>query len=162
VEETIVVKCNIEGKETWRYPGEILRRDENSILLAAHFNRPDLLFHGMLLAEGDLFIEIYFTDHWFNIFEIHDRKDGSLKGWYCNVTRPAVFKDGQVSYIDLALDLLVFPDGKQIVLDEDEFIELKLNEQAQQNALAALEQLKQIFMPPINFRLEKIDGSIFN
>ena len=27
----------------------------------------------------------------------------------------------QIRYVDLALDLLVFPDGRQLVLDEDEF-----------------------------------------
>ncbi len=32
-----------------------------------------------------------------------------------------------LSYVDLALDLLVFPDGRQFVLDEDEFLKLDLS-----------------------------------
>lgn len=99
-------------------------------------------------------MEIYFNDRWYNIFEIHDREDDSLKAWYCNVTLPAEFENGTVSYVDMALDLLVFPDGRQLVLDEDEFEALHLDQSQQQNALAALEELKLIFKDAENFRLD--------
>jgi hypothetical protein len=45
----------------------------------------------------------------------------------------------------LALDLLVFPDGRQIVLDEDEFNALPLSEAERQSALAALAELQALF-----------------
>ena len=67
----------------------------------------------------------YYTDRWYNIFEIYDRDDGQIKGWYCNIGKPAVIEDGVVSYVDLALDLWVSADGKQTILDEDEFEELE-------------------------------------
>jgi predicted RNA-binding protein associated with RNAse of E/G family len=51
--------------------------------------------------------------------------------------------DGDVvSYRDLALDLLVFPDGKQIVLDEDEFEVLQIPQADKENAVAALRELQ--------------------
>jgi uncharacterized protein len=151
-DQVLVLKLDTKQKETWRYTGNILVRTTNSILLEAYFNRPDRLFHGILLAEGDRFVEKYFSDRWYNIFEIHDRVTDGLKGWYCNVTYPAVFEDGQVSYVDLALDLLVYPDGRQLVLDEDEFEELHLNKTDSINARHALSDLQQLIKMP--FKLQ--------
>jgi len=161
MQDVIVIKKNLAGEETWRYSGSILHRRKNIIVLSARFNRPDLPFHGILLAEGDLFFEAYFNDRWYNIFEIHDKVSGGLKGWYCNVTCPAGFSDGLVSYIDLALDLLVFPDGRQLVLDQDEFEALSLTPQAQQQALSALAQLQKLFLPPVTFRVQDVDGDLY-
>lgn len=147
--ETVqVIKLNVEKQETWRYAGKVITRTPDSILLEAFFNRPDRMFHGILLAEGDRFIEKYFSNHWYNIFEIHDRNTDVLKGWYCNVTYPAVFENGSVSYIDLALDLLVYPDGCQLVLDEDEFADLRLNANDTEKAREALKELQQILKMP--------------
>jgi hypothetical protein len=147
--ETVqVVKLNTLQQETWRYAGKVITRTPESILLEAFFNRPDRVFHGILLAEGDRFLEKYYTNHWYNIFEIHDKSTNALKGWYCNVTYPAVFANGTVSYIDLALDLLVYPDGRQLVLDEDEFTDLHLNVNDAKKACEALQELQLILKMP--------------
>ena len=137
-----VIKRNALGQETWRYFGRILTQIGDTIILEAFFNRPDLPFHGIVFAEGDRFVETYFTTHWYNIFEIHDKRDDHIKGWYCNVALPAEIKEGQVSYVDLALDLLVYPDGKQLILDEDEFQELAINATVRAKAVAALQELQ--------------------
>jgi protein associated with RNAse G/E len=140
-----VLKLNLEGFETWRYTGEVLRLDQEKVVLQALFNRQDTPFHGIILKKGDRFIETFYLNRWYNIFEIHDRDDDHLKGWYCNIGHPAKY-DGQVlSYIDLALDLLVYPDGKQLVLDEDEFAELNLPAEISRQALNALDQLRESF-----------------
>lgn len=140
-----IIKQNPAGEETWRYPGSILKRDEKSLVIEAFFDREDLDFHGMCLCYGDRFVETYFFERWYNIFEIHDRTDDRLKGWYCNVCSPAVEKDGLLMYRDLALDLLVFPNGSQLVLDEDEFAALMISPTEQKTALAALAELEAIF-----------------
>ena len=140
-----VIKLNPRGEETWRYPGKILARGEKAVLLEAYFNRVDRMFHGIFLRLGDRFVEAYFSQRGYNIFAMYDVDDGQLKGWYCNVTRPAVFQDGQISYVDLALDLLVYPDGSSLVLDEDEFAELKLSPEEAQFAWYSLAELKALF-----------------
>ncbi len=137
-----VIKQNLERKEVWRYSGKVLEQTSDSILLEAFFNRPDKPFHGILLAQGDRFIEKYYSNRWYNIFEIHDHKTDVLKGWYCNVTYPAIFDNGFVYYVDLALDLLVYPDGRQLVLDEDEFADLHLNDDDTRLAREALMELQ--------------------
>jgi uncharacterized protein len=151
-----VIKQNLDGQETWRYSGRVIRKSSHLIVLEAFFNRPDMPFHGMVFAEGDRFIEAYFDNRWYNIFQLHDREHGTLKGWYCNVTRPAQFYPDRIDYVDLALDLLVFPDGRQLVLDEDEFESLGLDDDTRHHALGALQELQKIIDPQAGFSIDKI------
>jgi predicted RNA-binding protein associated with RNAse of E/G family len=140
-----VVKLNLAREASWRYNGQLLQRQANGVLLEAFFNRPDLPFHGIVFGEGDRFLEAYWSDRWYNIFEIHDRRDDALKGWYCNVSRPAEILPGTIRFVDLALDLLIHPDGRQLVLDEDEFQAMALDEVTRMQAQAALGQLQAVF-----------------
>jgi len=140
-----VQKKNPAGEVTYEYEGVLLNRDENSVTLEALFDLADMPFMDVIFKTGDRFVEYYYSDRWYNIFAIHDRDDGKIKGWYCNIGKPAVFEDGIVSYIDLALDLWVSAGGKQSVLDEDEFEELKLGEELRTGALKGLDELKRLF-----------------
>lgn len=142
---TRVRKLNLAGEVTWQYDGRILRREANAVVLEAFFNRPDLPFQDTVFRENDRFVETFYTDRWYNIFEIHDYDSGELKGWYCNIGRPATLGDGVVSYIDLALDLWVSADGRQTVLDLDEFDALGLEPGERARALSALQQLQALF-----------------
>ncbi len=139
-----VIKCDPGGKETWRYTGQVLERKDHSILLEARFNRTDLPFHGVLLRKGDRFLETYYADRWYNIYEVHDVETDRLKCWYCNISFPAEISPETVSFRDLALDLLVYPDGKQLVLDEDEFEALDLTPEIKEKAREALVQVQSV------------------
>ncbi|HAX69314.1 MAG TPA: DUF402 domain-containing protein, partial [Anaerolineae bacterium] len=94
---------------------------------------------------NDRFVETFYTDKWYNIFEIYDRDDGRLKGWYCNITKPAVIEDGLVAYVDLALDLWVSADGSRKMLDEDELEELNLDDLTRQKVYESLQELEEHF-----------------
>jgi uncharacterized protein len=140
-----VQKKNPAGEVVYEYEGDQLSRDESSIQLEALFTRDDMPFMDTVFKKGDRFVEYYYLNRWYNIFVVYDRDDGRVKGWYCNVGMPAVLEDGVVSYVDLALDLWVSADGKQTVLDEDEFTELGLNDELSDGALQGLEELKALF-----------------
>lgn len=155
ITDVVVIKLNLEHQETWRYSGRVLRRSERAVVLEALFNRDDVDFHDILLKNGDRFVEVYYTDCWYNIFEIYDRDDAHLKGWYCNVSLPAQVSDHEIRYVDLALDLLVYPDGRQLVLDEDEFAQLTLDEPTRRQARAALRSLQTLFQQPGTLRVEQ-------
>ncbi len=144
-EAITVIKKDVQGRETFRYSGIVLERGPDYVRLEARFNRDDLRLEEVVLKHNDRFVEIYYTTRWYNIFEIHDRENDALKAWYCNVGYPAVIEAGVVSYKDLALDLLVYPDGRQVVLDEDEFAKLELNPQVRQQALTAMSELRDQF-----------------
>lgn len=142
--EVVVIKMDVQRQERWRYSGQVMQYAPNAVLLEAYFNREDFDFHGLPFKRGDRFVEVYFSERWYNIFEIYDRDDGSLKGWYCNVTRPAEIETGMIRYVDLALDLLVFADGRQLVLDEDEFAALEIGDGERAQARQALTELQSI------------------
>lgn len=140
-----VIKRNVHGQETWRYSGLLLERLEDRLILEAYFDRENMNLHGLQLNKGDHFLETYYTNRWYNIFEIHAIGSGELTGWYCNIARPVEVMGDVLSYIDLSLDLLVFPDGRQLVLDEDEFAELEIEEAVRKQARLALQELQAIF-----------------
>jgi len=141
-----VLKRNLSGEVTWQYEGRVLKREANCVVLEAFFNRDDMPFMDVVLKRDDRFVETFYTDRWYNVFEIYDRDNGEFKGWYCNVGYPTVMEGSTVSYIDLALDLWVAADGSQTVLDEDEFLELSIDVITRAQAVSALEELKQRFV----------------
>lgn len=150
-----VIKQDPTGVETWRYPGEVLEQSDARIVIEAFFDRDDFDFHGIRLRRGDRFIETYFTNRWYNIFEIYDVEDQSLKGWYCNIATPVIIAGDEISYNDLALDLIVLPDGRQFVLDEDEFQALNLPPNMATKAKEALRDVQERFAvrwTPENYR----------
>jgi protein associated with RNAse G/E len=138
-------KLGLDGEILIEYEGEEIERGENFIVFEAIFTRDDMPFQDVIFKKGDRFVEYYYTDRWYNIFEIYDRDDGQIKGWYCNIGKPAKIEGNLVSYVDLALDLWVSLDGKQTVLDEDEFAELNLNEEIWAGAMRGLETLMDMF-----------------
>jgi hypothetical protein len=151
-EKITVNKLSPRGELNWRYEGEVIARGEDWLTLEAFFDREDWPFMGVTLRRGDRFVETYYSNRGYNIFEIYDREDGALKGYYCNVTRPARFADGRVEYEDLFLDLWVGADGAQTILDEDEFLAADLDEAARRAARDALKELQLLFeskmLPP--------------
>lgn len=141
-----IIKKNHLGEIVWQYDGKVLTRDRNSITIEALFNRDDLPFQEIVLKRDDRFVETFYSDKWFNIFEIYDRDDGKLKGRYCNVTKPAEITEDEIVYEDLILDLWVSANGKQIVLDEDELDELNIDAELKKKIYASLDELKKIFI----------------
>jgi predicted RNA-binding protein associated with RNAse of E/G family len=139
-----VVKLDHRAQERWRYEALVLAREPSSIRIEAIFNTPDKLLPGLSLRTGDRFVETHYADRWYNIFTVYDGTSGELKGWYCNITRPARIETERVSAEDLALDLIVRPDGSWIVLDELEFEAQELSAPERENALAALAELKEL------------------
>ena len=143
--DVTIIKNNHKGEEVWRYAGKIFAKTPKGIIAEAFFNRSDLEFNGITLKEGDRFVELYLFGKWFNIYEIYDRDNKLLKAWYCNITRPVRILGNEIQYDDLALDLLVFSDCRQLALDEAEFVALGLNKTDQQNARSALNELQDLF-----------------
>ena len=81
---------------------------------------------------------------WYSVKEVRDPA-GTLKGWYCDATRPVVRKAASVYSDDLELDLWVSGDRARVVrLDEDEFLASGIPERdpfAAAHARAAVETL---------------------
>jgi hypothetical protein len=141
--DIVIRKLNLDGEETYRWAGRVLARTETAITVEAIFTRATRLELGYTTLEhGDRFIEHFFTEHWYNVYEIHAVGTGALRGWYCNITRPAQFSAAEIIQVDLALDVWVNGDGSSLVLDEDEFAALPLSEADRHAAQAAAAELQ--------------------
>jgi hypothetical protein len=116
----MVRKLDAQGEVVTTYDGELAEHLPNGVRLEARWTRPALSLGYTTFETGDRFTEEFYTDRWYNIFTIR-AADGTLKGWYCNITEPAILTTGSVTCRDLLLDLWVWPDGQMRVLDQDEF-----------------------------------------
>jgi predicted RNA-binding protein associated with RNAse of E/G family len=67
--------------------------------------------------------KIYFFDEPFNILEFRG-DEGELLGYYSDIGEPArKLRDGIYEMVDLFLDIWLWPDGRLLELDWDEFDE---------------------------------------
>ncbi|MFD7134457.1 DUF402 domain-containing protein [Streptomyces sp. NPDC059894] len=134
------------GRTKIRYPAGLLSDDGTRIAVRARWAGDGIRDFGFVRFEpGDVFTEYYWRDRWYAVKEVRDAS-GALKGWYCDVTRPATLTGTDLVVEDLDLDLWCSADGSDVRrLDEDEFAESGLAERdpgAAAAALAALDELE--------------------
>ncbi len=138
-----ITKLDYAGVPILSYPGEVLFADEEKVVARCPWTWSEPFELGAFsLQQGDIFIEYYYRARWFNIFGIYSAL-GTLKGWYCNVTEPPEICDDEIRWRDLALDLLVTPDGGQSLLDEHEFEALQPPSRVRRRAESALATLRE-------------------
>jgi hypothetical protein len=117
--EIVLVKA---GRTKIRYPAELLADDGTRVTVRAPWAGDGVRDFGFVRFEpGDVFTEYYWRDRWYAVKEVRDA-EGTLKGWYCDITRPAVVAGSELVVEDLDLDLWRSADGTAVLrLDEDEF-----------------------------------------
>lgn len=137
-----VIKRDHQGKQVLEYHGELIEQTETNVCIRAPFNFHNKDLGYVLLKTGDIFTEWFSAVRWYNIFQINDVDTKELKGWYCNLTRPAQISESQVAADDLALDVFVKPNGEILILDEDEFTELQLSNDERIQVRKAVEEIR--------------------
>ncbi|MET9085367.1 DUF402 domain-containing protein [Streptomyces sp. NPDC004237] len=143
--DVVLVKA---GRTKIRYPAELLHDDGTRIAVRAPWAGDVTRDFGFVRFEqGDAFTEFYWRDRWYAVKEVRTA-DGTLKGWYCDITRPATLTGTELVVEDLDLDLWRSADGTDVRrLDEDEFAESGLAERdpaAAAAAVAALDALESL------------------
>lgn len=139
-----VIKRDAQGKMVLSYDGVLIDRSDIHVCIEARFALADRDLGFVTFRRGDLFREWFYSDRYFNIFRVGDVDNGRVKGWYCNVTRPAIISAAQVAADDLGLDVFVYPDGRTLILDEDEFERLGLLEAEQRAAWEAVHSIREL------------------
>ncbi len=139
-----VIKLNPLGEAKVRYQGEVAEHLAHSIIIQASWQQSARDLGYTRFEPGDRFIEYYYTDRWFNIFDI-STAGGTRKGWYCNIAEPARIYTDHIEQVDLLLDVWVDPEGRPLVLDEDEFnADTTLRDEQRRGARQGLQQLLQM------------------
>jgi hypothetical protein len=141
---SVEVTLTKAGRIKVSYPAQLLTDDGTHLAVRALWAGTGVRDFGFVRFEpGDVFTEHYWRDRWYSVKEVRS-SDGVLKGWYCDVTRPAVVDGGLLTVEDL--DLWVSADHSEIIrLDEDEFAESGLTERdpaAASRAVQALDELE--------------------
>lgn len=140
--EISIHKLDHDGREIYRYQGTMLDCGETWMKLESFFGRLDQDEGYVIFRKGDRFIEYFYGDRWYNIFELHNVADDHLKGWYCNLTRPAKIEPDAIMSEDLALDVWIDPRGQILLLDQDEFDALPLSNEDREQVWRAVDALR--------------------
>ncbi|AZM78544.1 DUF402 domain-containing protein [Streptomyces sp. KPB2] len=136
------------GRTKIRYGATLLHDDGTRLAVRAPWAGDGVRDFGFVRFEaGDVFTEYYWRDRWYAVKEVRTGA-GVLKGWYCDITRPAVLTGTELVVEDLDLDLWRSADGTDVRrLDEDEFAESGLadrDSRAADAAVAALDELERL------------------
>ncbi|WP_267245842.1 DUF402 domain-containing protein [Streptomyces sp. PR69] len=142
---SVEVRLVKSGRTKIRYRAELLADDGVRLTVRAPWAGEGGRDFGFVRFEpGDVFTEHYWRDRWYSVKEVRTG-DGVLKGWYCDVTRPAEFSGGELTAEDLDLDLWVSHDGASVLrLDEDEFAASGLAERDPEAAAQAVQALDEL------------------
>ncbi|MFD3735304.1 DUF402 domain-containing protein [Streptomyces sp. NPDC058632] len=140
--DVVLVKA---GRTKIGYPAELLADDGIRVTVRAPWAGAGARDFGFVRFEpGDVFTEYYWRDRWYAVKEVRTAT-GTLKGHYCDITRPAELSGNRLVVEDLDLDLWVPADGTDVRrLDEDEFAASGLaatDPGAAATAMAALDAL---------------------
>jgi predicted RNA-binding protein associated with RNAse of E/G family len=126
-----IVKLAPDGEEVTNYPGVVVDAGDLPpwIALRATWVSREHNLDGLRFVPGDTLHEFFSPAHWFNLFSVF-APDGTLRGWYANVTYPSRLDTATDPFAlfwhDLYVDIVALPDGTVVIRDEDELDEAGL------------------------------------
>jgi len=136
-------KYDLNVRKSWNC--RLVEQSDPLIALIGEFDS-DVSHAGLgSIARGTISEEFYWLDRWYNVFRFSE-PDGSFRNFYCNITMPPTFENGVLDYVDLDIDVIVWPDGRVETLDEDDFdinaVRFGYADDVRENALASLTDLR--------------------
>jgi predicted RNA-binding protein associated with RNAse of E/G family len=151
--ELTVVKWSPEGDEVTRYPGWVIEEGAPApwVAVRANWVTKVVEMDGLRFVPGDRLHEFFSPKHPYNLFSVWSPQ-GILRGWYANVTHPAMLDPSTEPWTliwhDLYLDLIGLPDGTMAIRDEDELADsglLATDPELHRSILATRDELIALF-----------------
>lgn len=138
-------------KATW--PASLLASSGGCHLIAATWSRDDRYVGPLHFAPGDVLIERYDENRWFNVFAVWDRGAGRLRGFYVNLSAPVSAETRQgrltLAYTDFGLDYVVTRnEALELDIDDWRVAEAGMAGDARQAAEAAIAELRRRILDP--------------
>jgi len=114
--------------QSYKHDGTLHRTWLTSKVLAVHSDHFVVANNRTWVVEADgrrwftrePAICFFYTNRWYNVIAMV-RKTGIY--YYCNIASPSLYDGEAIKNIDYDLDVKVFPDGNELILDEDEYID---------------------------------------
>lgn len=111
-----------DGTVRRSWAGEVVATSDSAIDLVGVFDgsvdHPDL----GRIEQDTVSHERFYRDRWYNYFRF-EHPSGTLRNYYINICMPPSIGDHVIDYVDLDIDIIVWPDGRIVTLDLDEFTE---------------------------------------
>lgn len=133
-----------DGRVRRSWSAGLISGSNSHLVLVGRFDRDVEHTDLGLIREGTVSFEHFWLDRWYNVFRFHE-PDGTLKSHYCNIAMPPTFDGEVLDYIDLDIDVIVWPDDRVEVLDHDDFernrVAFGYPDEVQANARRAVDEL---------------------
>jgi predicted RNA-binding protein associated with RNAse of E/G family len=120
-----VIKSHPHGHRLVEYPAIVIdiALPGDWVAVLAQWTMRRVESSGLAFEPGDHLVEIFSPTQWFNVFHVFDPSE-TPRGWYANVTAPAVFTTtgtgAEIDWRDLYLDLICPAQSQSVVTDQHE------------------------------------------
>lgn len=116
-----VASTKFDGSMHYRYTMTVVADAGAHLRVWAPAGTPMHSYRGDFLATRH-FLMLHYADRNWNL-EVMWEPDWTPNKHYVNIALPSSWHDGTLRFVDLDLDLVIWPDGTVRLLDEDEFTE---------------------------------------
>ncbi|MGF9978661.1 DUF402 domain-containing protein [Viridibacillus arvi] len=130
----------------YEWEGELLLHTSDYLLVLCKPGRK-LIHHtkNKIFTIENTSLEYFSLKEWFTA--AMEVEDGKVVSTYCNVAKPSIFNNEEISFVDLDLDFIQEKNKEWIVVDEDEFesnsIKFGYSIELKRETLKALKRLKE-------------------
>jgi protein associated with RNAse G/E len=115
-----------DGSLNYRWPARLLHADAGGFVwytpVGAPFTRPS----GVGAVPYEWVGRVWHDRRYMVDCSLVPPGDGGAAGivhhYYCNLGMPGAWEGDTYRFVDLDLDVLIYPDGRQVILDEDELV----------------------------------------
>ena len=105
-------------RRSWKC--ELVSSDDEKIDLVGKFEHQVEHRDLGVIEAGTISHERFYFNRWFNYFTF-EQPAGVLRNYYINICMPPEVRNYAIDYIDLDIDVIVWPDGAWQILDQEEF-----------------------------------------
>lgn len=114
--------------QSFKHDGSLHRTWAKGFVVEANAARTVVVTNHTLVSEADgrrwvtrePAVCFFYPDEWFNVISMI-RERGVY--YYCNMASPSIYDGEAIKNVDYDLDVKVSPQGKTMILDEDEYRE---------------------------------------
>jgi len=137
------IKRHINKPEE-RYECDLIRFDSDRMVLRYVSDRTFASTRlGVTFPPGCITLALYWEGRPYVFWGIY-APSGEFLGYLVHICKDVGFSDGNVSYLDMLLDLWFYPDGRHVVLDEDEVSECLQSGLLTEQDAAFIKEAKQV------------------
>lgn len=111
---------SVDGNLKKSWSCRLLNSEGSTLCLEGTFNVSLKHLELGRIEPGTKSVEYFWLDRWYSVF-IFFTPDGELRNFYCNLNFPPTVKHSSLDYVDLDIDIVVWPNGSIEVLDIEEF-----------------------------------------